>query len=176
VAAVKTDADTAAKNEQHKTAWDADTMGFGKHSFHFIDPDTINPEDYARKLEGEEQHFGDVRQYNSAFNEKHPENDVSLDDLSRIGTIISVPSDHPLEGDWVVTNMPAVKAGTVYCRAKRRTEDDSIPDGVYGEETEIPAHELGCAVDEKNEFPQVPTKLVQRGKVTREQRERLTKR
>lgn len=168
--AIKTDAETAAKNEQHKTAWDAETMGFGKHQFHFIDPETVNPEDYARKLEGEEQHFGEIRQYNSAFNAKHPETNVDLDWLSRIGTVFETDAEF-FAGTWVVTGMPVVKAPTTFCRVKAYVGEEPM-----GPEVSIPCAALGCAVDEQNYFAQVKTRLVQRGKVDRDQRARLTRR
>jgi len=92
-----------------KTAFDPEKHGYGKHKYFTIDPDTINPEDYARSMRGEETHFGDVREYNSAENEKHPDNNVTLDDLSRIGTVIETEAKG-FEGDWEVVALPEVHA------------------------------------------------------------------
>jgi hypothetical protein len=144
-------------------------MGFGKHDFHHIDPSTINVEDYAQNLRGEEQHFGEVRQYNSAFNEKHPENDTDLDWLGRLGTAFETDAEGHA-GTWTVTNMPVVKNPTVFCRATR-----TVDGNLEGPEQVISCVDLGCAVDNTNQFKQVRTKLLQKGKVDRTQRERLTK-
>lgn len=152
--------------------WDPNKMGFGKHDFRSIDPSTINPEDFARRLHGEETAFGDVRQYNSAYNEKHPLNDVDLDWLSRIGT--EFETDAPgLEGVWRVSNLPVVHTPTVYIRCTRFVEDGPL--SANEEEREVSAVDLGCQQGADNLFKQIKTKLMGKGHVTREQRERLTK-
>lgn len=154
-----------------RKAWDATTMGFGKHKYQSIDPDTINPEDYAVSLRGEEKQFGDVRQYNSAFNEKHPENDTNLDWLARTETEFETDAEG-YQGHWRVTNMPVVRRPEVYSRVTRVDPEGNL----VGEETEIPCSLLGVAVDRNNLFAQIRTKMITKGKVDREQRLRLTKR
>lgn len=156
---------------RQRIAWDPNTMGFGKHDYRSIDPDTVNPDDYARNLRGEEEHFGDVREYNSAENEKHPENDTDLDNLGRVGTVFETEVEE-FQGTWMVVQMPVVKAPGVWARCARVDEDG---EPVEGTQTEISTVELGCTVDERNYFKQVKTKLLKKGKVDKSQRERLTK-
>lgn len=157
-----------------KKAWDPETMGYGKHEYRHIDPETINVEEWARDLRGEQQHHGDVREYNCAANEKHPENDAGLDWLSRPGTIFE--TDAPgYEGTWQVSNQPIVKSPVTYCRAKKaqlttwQTQDD------WGPEQTISCIDLGCATDENNLFKQVRTKLIRKAEVNKHSREKLTK-
>lgn len=156
-----------------KKAWDSEKMGFDKHDYHHIDPSTINVDEFARSLRGEETHFGDIRQYNSGYNEKHEENDLDLDWLSRVGTVFTTEAKG-YEGLWKVSNMPIVHAPHIYCRAVK-VED--AKDSIEGkEEVEISCTSLGCSVNPENLYEQVRSKLVKKGSVAREQRERLTKR
>ena len=157
-----------------KKAWNPDTMGYGKHEYHHIDKDTVNPEDYAVSLRGEEKHFGAVRQYNSAYNEKHEENDCDLDWLGRLGTVFETNAEG-YEGIWHITNMPVVKTPIVFCRAVKVGSKDEEP-GEDGEEVTLSCVELGCAVGADNLYLQVRTKLLKRGAVDRKQRLRLTQR
>jgi len=152
--------------------WDPATMGFNKHDYRSIDPDTINPNDYARNLRGEEQQFGDVRQYNSAYNEKIEGNDLDLDWLGRVGTVFETQASG-FEGIWHVTNMPVVRAPQVYCRAVKVDTPDSPPGD--GEEVMISCIDLGIVANTDNKYEQVLSKILKRGSVTREQRVRLTK-
>lgn len=152
--------------------WDPSRMGYGRHEYHHIDPSTINVDEFARNLRGEEQHFGDVRQYNSAYNEKHPENDLDLDWLGRTGTVFETEAPG-WEGIWHVTNMPVVRTPIVLCRAVRVPTADAEPEG---EEKEIPCVDLGSAVDTDNKFRPVRSRLLKKGSVDRKQRLRLTKR
>lgn len=159
-------------NKEANKAWDPDKMGYGKHDFHHIDPETINVNDFARNLRGEEQHFGDVRQYNSAYNEKHPENNLDLDWLGRVGTIFETEAPG-FEGMWHVTNMPVVNSPLIYCRAVKISTQDEDPEGK--QEVQIPCVELGSVVDEENLYKQVKSVLIKKGAVDRTQRVRLTK-
>lgn len=152
--------------------WDAEKHGYGKHEFHHIDPDTINVNEFARSFNGDEKHFGDVRQYNSAYNEKHPDNNVDLDWLGRVGTIFTTEAKG-FEGMWHVTNMPTVRAPHVYCRAVKVKDEKDDTEGK--KEVEIPTRSLGCIADDDNLYEQVVTKLVRKGSVTRQQRIKLTK-
>lgn len=156
-------------NDLTKNPWE--TMGHGKHDYRHIDPATINVEDYAKDLRGEEEHFGDIREYNSAFNQKHPGNNTTLDDLARVGTTIETDA-LMFEGTWMVVQMPVVVAPATYARLARIGENG---EPIEGTQEQISCIDLGCAVDETNNFKQVETKLLHRGKVGREQRERLTK-
>lgn len=155
-----------------KTAWDPKTQGYGKHDYQKIDPATINPEDYARNLRGEEAHFGDVREYNSASNVRHPKNTVTLDDLCRVGTVIETEAEG-FEGRWMVVQMPVVHSPKSYARLARV---DEVGEPVEGTLVEVCTIDLGCAVDATNQFKQVRTVMIQRGRLDRTQRERLTKR
>lgn len=159
------------KPKRVRTPFDPETMGFGKHEYRHIDPDTINPEDYAKNFRGDEEHFGDVREYNSAANEKHPENDTDLDNLSRIGTIFETEAEE-FKGIWMIVQMPLIKAPSIYVRCGRIDEDQ---EPIEGTQTNIPIVELGCSVDESNFFKSVKTTLIKKGKVDKQQRERLTK-
>lgn len=162
----------AKPQSYEKKAWDSDKMGYGKHEFHHIDPDTINVNDFARTFNGDENHFGDVRQYNSAYNEKHPDNDVDLDWLGRVGTIFTTEAEG-FEGMWYVTNMPTVRAPHVYTRCVKIEAEEDDPEG--RDEVEISTRDLGCIANDENLYEQVVTKLVKKGSVTREQRIKLTK-
>lgn len=159
---------------EDRRAWDADSMGFGKHSYRHVDPATVNPADFAKNLRGEEENFGDVRQYNSAYNEKHPENDVDLDWVTRIGTVIETDAEG-WEGLWYISNLPVVKAPEIFCRAVKveSAKDEPSEDS---KEVVIPTYDLGCSVGPDNMFKQVKTKLVKRGAVDRTQRPRIVQR
>jgi len=159
------------KVKRKKVAFDPETMGYGKHDYRTIDPSTVNPEDYATNMRGEEEHLGDVREYNSAYNEKHPENDTELDWLGRVGTIFETAAAG-LEGIWMVVQMPVVRAPEIWARCARINEDN---EPIEGSQAELSTTALGCTVDEKNEFKQIRTKLIKKGQVNRTQRERLTK-
>jgi len=149
--------------------WEA--YGHGKHDYRSIDPDTINVDDYARNLRDEEANFGDIREYNSAFNTKHPDNDLTLDALSRVGTTFETEAKG-LEGVWVVVQMPVVKSPLTYARCARLDEAGEPKEGT---QTTISCIDLGCAVDDKNYFLEVKSKILAKGRVGRTQRERLTK-
>lgn len=157
---------------ENRKAWDADTMGFGKHDYRHVDPSTINPEDYALNLEGEQERLGDVREYNSAANQVHPETDCGLDWLGRIGTVIETAAPG-YEGQWMVVQMPIVRTPNVFARLARIDEQG---EPIEGTQEVISCVDLGVAVDETNHFRQVRTVLVKKGKVDKSQRERLTKR
>lgn len=167
-----------------RKAWDGDNMGFGKHTYEAVDPDTINPADYATNLRGEEQHFGDIRQYNSAYNEKHVDNDVDLNWLGRIGTVFETKGEG-IEGMYVVTSLPVVKAPTVFCRVVKVTPVDRVdpenPKAQYEFATEdkeeilLSCTDLGVTVTAENLFLQVDTRLLKKGSVDKHQRARLTK-
>lgn len=159
-----------------RSAWDAESMGYGKHKFHHVDPDAINPEDYAQSMRGEQEHFGEVREYNSAKNEKHPENDVRLEDFARTGTVINTEAEG-YEGDWMVVRMPAVRAPKTYARVAKATKVGEKEWDHDGNEVEIDTMLLGCAVDPvENVFLQVKSTIQFKGIVGKSQRERLTKR
>jgi len=154
------------------SAWDAETMGHGKHSYQHVDPAAVNPEDYAQNMRGEQTVYGDTREYNSAHNNKHPDNNMILEDLARIGTTFETSAEG-YEGTWMVVKMPGVKAPKTYARVCRVDEaGEPLEDSL----TDIDTSLLGCAVDGENMFRQVATKLLKKGKVDRTQRERLTKR
>lgn len=155
-----------------KKAWDADTMGYGKHAFHHIDPDTINVNDFAQNLRGEEQHFGDVRQYNTAYNEMHPEHTLGIDWLGRVGTIFETNAEG-FEGIWCVTNMPIVNSPSIFCRVVKLENVDEDPEGKT--EVTIPCVKLGCVVNEENLYEQVRSVILKKGDVSRTQRLKLTK-
>ena len=95
-------------------AWDPDTYGYGKHDYQHIDPGTVNPEDYAKNLRGEEEHFGDVREYNSAYNKKVEGNNVSLDDLSRMGTVIQTEAPKLTGKHLKVVDLPRVRSPHIW--------------------------------------------------------------
>lgn len=150
-----------ARKQREASPWDPaeGKSGYGKHEYHKIDPITVNPEDYARNLHGEEEHFGDVREYNCADNSQHPDNDMTLDWLSRIGTEFEV-IDGPYKGKWKVTALPKVSVGVLW---------------IICGDILVPAVDLGVVADETNKFRQVVVKLKAHGVVDREQRIRLTK-
>jgi hypothetical protein len=152
-----------------REAWTPDpNSGYGRHSYHHIDPSTVNPEDYARNLRGEEKHYGDVREYNTCYNEKHPDNTLDLYDLGLLLTRFTTEAPG-YEGEWTVVDFPRVKAPGIWTRV-RKTGEDGQPEG---ETLEIPIVALGIAANDKNEYEPIVSKLVKRGATDREQRMRL---
>lgn len=148
--------------------------GYGKHEYRQIDPSTVNPEDYARGLRGEESYYGDVREYNTAGNSKHPETNVDLYDCGLIGTKIEVFGDIPWAGKWIMTNIPAVSAPTVYLRAARwvgveGTLSEEVKAHIPNQQM-IPLHEVGLSVGDDNLYKQIKVVLIKRGLIDREQR------
>ncbi len=78
---------------------------------------------------------------------------------------------------WMVDKLPVVLAPHTYARVVRAEKvSEKEYTAVEGTETTIKIEDLGCAVDEKNYFRQVQTKMVKRGILGKAQRERLTKR
>jgi len=159
-----------------KKAWVPDPdIGYGKHSYRQIDPSTVNPEDYARSLRGEEAHYGDVREYNTANNSKHPETNVDLYDCGLIGTKIEI-HEGPWAGKWIMVNIPTVKSPIVYLRASKlklgtyTSLAEEVQDHVSDQQL-IPTNEIGLAVDEQNLYRQVKMTLIKRGLIDREQRQ-----
>jgi len=109
-----------------------------------------------------------VREENTAYNERESENEVTLDLLSKIGTVFSTGAPG-LDGMWIVTGMPVVRSPEVFCRAAPAQEvqnvGDKKPSYVALEEAqELSCTELGCAVDSDNKFKQVKGKILQKGK------------
>jgi len=147
-----------------RKAWDADTMGYGKHSYRHLDPDTINVEDFARDLRGEQQHTGDVREETTAYNEQSSENSISLDMLSKIGTIFETEAPG-LEGTYVVVAMPVVRSPEVFTRVSRAIDvgNRTWPER-ESEVLELSCVELGCAVDVGNKFRQIRGEILVKGK------------
>jgi len=162
--------------EQKKhTAWDPNGSGYGKHAYRKIDPATVNPEDYAHSMRGEEKYYGDVREYNTGSNEKHPETDIDLYDLGLLTTIFNTDAEG-YEGMWKVLGLFKVSAPKIWIQAARVAPVER--DGVEGWEEqgpmlEIPAEVLGIVVGDDNLFRQVKTTLVHRGIIDRQQRRRL---
>lgn len=153
------------------TPFDPDTMGFGKHEYHEIDPATINAEDYARSFRGEEAQFGDIREYNAALNSKDDDNNVSLDWLSRLGTVFTTDAPE-YAGEWIVVRMAKVVQPKIWARCCR--VKDGVPDG---DEVELDAVKLGCVADiDTNEYLHVKTKMVKKAKVDKNTMAALTKR
>jgi len=150
-----------------RTAWDPETMGYGKHSYTIVDPDSINVEDFAIDMRGDEQHRGDVREENTAYNERPKNNTITLDLLSKIGTVFKTKVPE-CPGVWMVTSMPAIRTPEVFVRAtrvksfdKENKEFELDPDS---EEQELSCVELGCAVDVENKFRQVEGEILAKGK------------
>jgi hypothetical protein len=140
------------------SAWDPATQGFGKHTYRQIDPAEINVADYAVNLRGDEAYRGEVREYITADNLKHPDNDATLDWLTRLGTEFSTNAEG-YEGIWKVTYLPRVRSPHVFIVARRTDAKVDV---------DIRADFLGVVADpETNLFPQVVTKLLKRGKISR---------
>jgi len=146
-------------------ALDPETMGYDNHDFRKIDPDTINPADYAHAREEGQEFFGDVREYNTAYNKKHPETDVDLYDLGLIGTTFTTEAKGS-EGTWKVTGLYTLKDRQIYIPV--------LKEGGNEEARDLGAIELGLVVEEGNVFRQVKTKLISRGMIDREQRLRVS--
>jgi len=152
--------------------FDPETMGYGKHAYQHLDLDTVNVEDYAADLRGEEEHLGDVREYNSADNAKHSENNVTLDWLSRVGTIFETEAPEHI-GRWKVVNMSVVHAPQMWARCIQVDEDNET---MSGEVKLLSAVALGCCVDEDNCFMQVRTTMIKKARVDKNTMAALTTR
>jgi len=157
-----------------REAWEArDDVGYGKHDYQKIDPDTINPEDYAQDMRGDEEHYGDVREYNSAANQKHPENNVTLDWLSRVGTVFETEAPEYL-GRWMVVNMSVIRAPQIWARCQQVDEDNNP---ISDEVKLLNTTDLGCSVeDDSNSFKQVRTIMIKKAKVDKNTMAALTQR
>jgi len=156
------------------TAWDPNS-GFGNHKYRKIDPSTVNPEDYAHTMKGDEKFYGDIREYNTGANEKHPETNVDLYDAGLIGTVFETDSPG-YEGIWKVVGLFTVHAPKVWIKCARvALVTRAGVDGWEEQESmkEIAAEDLGLVVDDTNHFKQVQTKLLHRGIIDREQRRRV---
>jgi hypothetical protein len=147
-------------------------MGFNKHSYQKIDPATINPDDYAQNMRGEQQHLGDVREYNSAHNERNPETDVRLEDMARPGTVFYTDLEG-YEGHWMVAKMPRIRSPKSWAVVQKADAEGNVLDEDL---VELRTDDLGLAVDDENLFKQTLTKITKKGQIGREQREMLTKR
>ena len=145
-----------------RKAWDPETMGYGKHTYRHLDPDTVNVEDFAKDMRGEQQHKGDVREENTAYNEQSLDNTISLDMLSKIGTVFETEApEYP--GRWIVAAMPVVRSPEVFCSCHALEERDG--EWVEGLAIwELSCVVLGCAVDVGNKFRQVAGKVLVKGK------------
>lgn len=166
-------------DEKGRKAWDPSSMGYGKHAYRRLDPLTVNPQDFATGLRGEEQYFGDVREYEVAFNQKNPESTFSLDWAGRIGTVFSTNVE-PYAGIWMVVDMPLVKSPTVFVRASRveKFNPEECEKNLKGRGPVLPGGEivamsavdLGLMVDEKNFYREACTKMLYRGILSRDQK------
>jgi len=151
-----------SKRQDDWDALDKTHWGYGNHKYREIDPSTINLEDYAQTFGGEEQFLGDVREYNSAYNEKYEGNTIQLDWLCRIGTRFRTNAPG-YEGEWTTRNVPTVKDYVILVLVKNEE----------GVEKDIPAMALGVVVNKENMFEQVETKLMTKGAVDRIARAKL---
>jgi len=143
-------------------------MGYGKHTYTVVDPDAINVEDFAVNLRGEQQHRGDVREENTAYNEKSADNTVTLDLLSKIGTIFTTEAEG-IEGMYEVVAMPTVRSPEVFCRVvpvepQERSDRKAQFFPTSEVVIELSCVELGCAVDVGNKFRQVRGEILAKGK------------
>jgi hypothetical protein len=132
-------------------------MGYGKHEYHNIDPSTINCADFAKVLNDEEVFFGDVRQYNTAYNEKNKNNTVDLDWLNRRDTIFSTNAEG-LEGRYRVVESLLSREGTIECRCVKVDCSDSEQ-----EVLSLNCVALGCVADSYNLYKDVETSLIEKG-------------
>lgn len=159
-----------------RKAWDPEIMGFNKHDYRHLDPATVNVEEYAKDLRGEQNHFGDIREYDCASNKKHPENDASLDWLGRPGTVFETDA-LGFEGQWMVSNQPVVHSPETFCRARsvigKDDEGNEVVD-LKGSEMTISCVSLGCAVNKENEYQPVRTKILRKARVDKSSRTALT--
>jgi len=151
------------KPRKKRVPFDPEKMGFGKHTFEKINPDDINPEDFEKNLRGDNADIvGYVREYDVAFNKKHPENDMDLDQLGRLGTVFETEAEG-YEGLWMVTDVCASATPKIFCRATKVDADFART----GDQVLIDCVLLGSMVDGENNFKVVKTKLVKKGIIDR---------
>lgn len=107
-------ADLLEKPKRVRIPFNPETMGYGKHKYEFIDPSEVDldpgPPGGVRS-----------RDFVTAYNRKHPETDMTIDLLSRPGTVFKTDA-LGFEGEWVVTWMPILKEGEPFCRVLRAEE------------------------------------------------------
>jgi len=149
--------------KDQRKAWDGETMGYGKHDYLHVDPDAINIEDFAQRFDGEQLHRGDVREESTAYNKQSPENSITLDLLSKIGTVFMTYAEG-LEGMWMVTGMPVVRSPEVFCRASKCGESNGEYHILDASSSELSCTDLGCAVGTGNTFKQVAGEILAKGK------------
>lgn len=159
-----------------KGAWKQDlSVGYGRHEYRQIDPSLVDPEAYTRVSSGEKMRSGDVRVYSTASNDRHPETDVDLYDCGLMGTKIEIHGEGPWADRWIMVGIPTVKSSVVFLRAARwdGTPRSTIEDirAHAGEGEDIPAFEVGLAVNEKNLYAEVKVTLIKRGLMDGEQRQ-----
>lgn len=142
--------------------YDKETSGYGKHAYREIDPTTVNPADYAVNLWGEQEHKGEIREYDVSLNKKHPQNDISLEWLCRVGTIFKF--EHK---QYTVTDVPVMREQRIFIRATRSPTKEQV---------ELSAYDLGVVVGPDSKYKQVKCQLSKRGRVDKTTRMMLTKR
>jgi len=145
-----------------KTAWDPEHSGYGKHAYREIDPSTINPADYAVDMRGEQEHKGEIREYDISLNKKHPENNMNLEWLCRVGTSFELDGKQ-----YQVTDVPVMRDNRITIR---------VTLSPTREQSEISAYDLGVVVGPDDMYKQVKCVLIQKGRVDKQTRIALTKR
>jgi len=154
-----------------KSAWTPDEAqqygAYGTGEYERIDPTTIHPEDFMEsalsELKGDEKHKGEVREYLVGDNLPHPETDMKLDWLARIGTVFNTDLEG-LEGEWVVVRMPVIRESEVFTRAARRDDEKKVVESTM---EVISAIGLGLQVGKDHNYQQTKSTLVERGVIDR---------
>lgn len=150
---------------QVKLDYDPETMGYGKHTFDFIDPETIDPADYLRPLRVGQVDAFTAREVCNAYNERHPNTTFDLYEGGILGSRFSTEAEG-FEGQWEVVDLPKVKAPLIWLQCRQ-----VAPTGLLvGPLVLIDPVLLGIVADEANFYKQVVSKLISVGKKSREQR------
>lgn len=131
-----------------RVPFDPNSMGFGVHRWEYIDKNSFDIEEATTPPGG----VG-IRDFNCAFNTPHPESNVDMDAISRIGTVISSTFE-PLVGDtWEVVEFPFRRGSEHYTRLKSEQTEQVLEVRLYdlGLTLEIESNLYNCEVVTKRE-------------------------
>lgn len=152
------DAPVAVQTKKVRKAWDANTMGFGKHKYEYIDPDEI-PLDYSPPN-------GIARRdFNLAFNKKHPDTDMTLDAACRPGATFETNLVGK-EGIYEVAALPKRVDGVAHVQARKEGTEEVVL---------LSGQDLGFIADRiENVYTQTRTRLLRGASANKGDRQRLT--
>lgn len=124
-----------------------------------VDPDQVNPAEWARDMGGEVTHNAEIRLVNAASNEKSEENTLIMDQLNVPETVFWTNASG-LEGNWKVVGQHKVQGAEVLYQCVKCTEEGEALDPTI---VWVSASRIGVATNAENMFEQVAARQVKRG-------------